>query len=164
LAVVNPYPPQWPPAGPPPGRPPTVLPQPPAPKRPDRPDDVVTGFWLWLLAVPLMVAGQFADGYVVARSTNTPAVLLTTGVLAVVIGVVVMTLVVLMRSGYRWTRTVLTAGGVATILYTAASLFGTPRPTVPAIAFAFTGIVGAVLIAGGIFLLHRPDSSKFFDR
>ena len=157
---MNPYPPQWPH----PGQPPAVPPPPPVRQRPDRPDDVVTGFWLWLLAVPLMVAGQFADGYVVARSTNTPAVLVTTGVLAVVIGVVVMTLVVLMRSGYRWTRTVLTAGGVATILYTAASLFGTPRPTVPAIAFAFTGIVGSVLIAGGIFLLHRPDSSKFFDR
>jgi hypothetical protein len=124
----------------------------------------VTGFWLWLLAVPLMVAGQFADGYVVARSTNTPAVLVTTAVLAVIIGVVVVTLVVLMRSGYRWTRTVLTAGGVATILYTAASLFGTPRPTVPAVIYAVTGIVGSVLIAGGIFLLHRPDSSKFFDR
>ena len=162
---MNPYPPQWPPPGRPPMvPPPQPAPRPPAPKRPDRPDDVVTGFWLWLLAVPLMVAGQFADGYAVARSTNTPAVLVTTGVLAVVIGVVVTTLVVLMRSGYRWTRTVLTAGGVATILYTAASLFGTPRPTVPAIVFAFTGIVGSVLIGGGIFLLHRPDSSKFFER
>lgn len=152
---MNPYPPPWPPVQPPV--------QPPKPPRPERPDDVVTGFWLWLLAVPLMVAGQFADGYVVSRNTNTPAVLVTTGTLAVIIGVVVTTLVVLMRSGYRWTRTVLTAGGVATILYTAASLFGTPRPAVPAVIYAVTGIVGSVLIGGGIYLLHRPDSSKFFE-
>ncbi len=150
---MNPYPPPWPPV------PPPAAPPPP----PDRPDDVVTGFWLWLLAVPLMVAGQFADGYVVSRSTNTPAVLVTTGTLAVVIGAVVVTFVVLMRSGYRWTRTVLTAGGVATVLYTAASLFGTPRPPAPAIIYAVTGIVGSVLIGGGIYLLHRPDSSKFFE-
>lgn len=155
---MNPYPPQWPPVGPP------AMPSPPPRPSLERPDDVVTGFWLWLLAVPLMVAGQFADGYVVSRSTNTPAVLVTTAMLSVIIGVVVVTLVVLMRSGYRWTRTVLTAGGVATILYTAASLFGTPRPTVPAVIYAVTGIVGSVLIAGGVYLLHRPDSSKFFER
>ena len=151
---MNPYPPQWPPVQPPPSTPP----------RPVRPDDVVTGFWLWLLAVPLMVAGQFADGYVVSRSTNAPAVLVTTAVLAVIIGVVVVTLVVLMRAGYRWTRTVLTAGGVATILYTAASLFGTVRPAVPAVIYAVTGIVGCVLIGGGIYLLHRPDSTAYFER
>ncbi len=152
---MSPYPPpNWPPVQPPPT----------APPRPERPYDVVTGFWLWLLAVPLMVAGQFADGYVVSRSTSTPAVLVTTAMLAVIIGVVVVTFVLLMRSGYRWTRTVLTAGGVATIFYTAASLFGTPRPPVPAAIYAVTGIVGSVLIGGGIFLLHRPDSTKFFER
>lgn len=151
---MNPYPPPWPPAGQPP-----VAPRPPR----ERPDDVITGFWLWLLAVPLMVAGQFADGYVVSRNTNTPAVLVTTATLAVIIGAVVTTCIVLMRSGYRWTRSVLTAGGVATILYTAASLFGTPRPTVPAVIYAVTGIVGSVLIGGGIFLLHRADATKFFE-
>lgn len=149
---MNPYPPPWPP---------TVQPPPP---RPERPHDVVTGFWLWLVALPLMVAGQFADGYVVSRSTNTPAVMVTTAVLAVFIGVVVLTLIMLMRSGYRWTRTVLTAGGVATIFYTASSLFGTTRPAVPAVIYAVTGIVGSVLIGGGIYLLHRADSTKFFDR
>lgn len=29
--------------------------------------------------------------------------------------------------------------------------------------YAVTGIIGAVLIGGGIFLLHRPDSNRFFD-
>jgi len=151
---MNPQPPAWPPG--PPSTPP--------PAKPSRPADVDTGFWLWLAAVPLMVIGQFADGYVVSRATNSPNVLVTTALLAVIIGAVVVTFIVLMRSGYRWTRTLLTAGGVATILYTAASLLGTPRPPLPAVIYAVTGIIGAVLIGGGIFLLHRPDSTKFFDR
>ena len=151
---MNPQPPAWPPG--PPSTPP--------PAKPLRPADVDTGFWLWLAAVPLMVIGQFADGYVVSRATNSPNVLVTTALLAVIIGAVVVTFIVLMRSGYRWTRTLLTAGGVATILYTAASLLGTPRPPLPAVIYAVTGIIGAVLIGGGIFLLHRPDSNKFFDR
>ena len=149
---MNPQPPAWPPVAPP-----------PPPAAPPRPTDVDTGFWLWLAAVPLMVIGQFADGYVVSRSTNAPSVLVTTALLAVMIGAVVVTFIVLMRSGYRWTRTLLTAGGVATILYTAASLLGTARPPLPAVVYAVTGIIGAVLIGGGIFLLHRPDSNQFFD-
>ena len=150
---MNPQPPAWPPS-----RPPT-----PPPAQPSRPADVVTAFWLWLAAVPMMVIGQFADGYVVSRTTESPNVLVTTALLAVIIGAVVVTFIVLMRSGYRWTRTLLTAGGVATILYTAASLLGTQRPPLPAVIYAVTGIIGAVLIGGGIFLLHRPDSNKFFD-
>ena len=150
---MNQHTPAWPP-----GRPPT-----PPPAKPSRPADVDTGFWLWLAAVPLMVIGQFADGYVVSRATDSPNVLVTTALLAIIIGAVVVTFVVLMRSGYRWTRTLLTAGGVATILYTAASLLGTPRPPLPAVIYAVTGIIGAVLIGGGIFLLHRSDSNKFFD-
>lgn len=146
-------PPAWPP----------VQPPPPPPAAPVRPMDVDTAFWLWLAAVPLMVIGQFADGYVVSRATNAPNVLVVTGLLAVIIGGVVVTFIVLMRSGYRWTRTLLTAGGVATILYTAASLLGTPRPTLPALIYAVTGIIGAVLIGGGIFLLHRADSNRFFE-
>lgn len=152
---MNPQPPHWPPVQPPPQSPP--------PPAPPRPADVDTGFWLWLAAVPLMVIGQFADGYVVSRSTNARSALVTTALLAVIIGAVVVTFIVLMRSGYRWTRTLLTAGGVATILYTAASLLGTPRPALPAVLYAVTGIIGAVLIGGGIFLLHRPDSNRFFD-
>jgi peptidoglycan/LPS O-acetylase OafA/YrhL len=152
---MNPQPPAWPPVRPP--APPTPTPA------PTRPVDVDTGFWLWLAAVPLMVIGQFADGYVVSRTTNARSVLITTALLAIIIGGVVVTFIVLMRSGYRWTRTLLTAGGVATILYTAASLLGTPRPPLPAVIYAVTGIIGAVLIGGGIFLLHRPDSNQFFD-
>lgn len=150
---MTPQPPAWPPVGPPS----------PPPAARTRPIDVDTGFWLWLAAVPLMVVGQFADGYVVSKTTNSTNVLVTTALLAFIIGAVVVTFIVLMRSGYRWARTLLTAGGVATILYTLASLFGTPRPTVPAVIYATTGIIGAVLIGGGIFLLHRQDSNRFFD-
>lgn len=149
---MNPQQPAWPPSRPP---------NPPA--APSRPVDVDTGFWLWLAAVPLMVIGQFVDGYVVSRTTNSTNVLVTTAMLAIIIGGVVITFVVLMRSGYRWARTVLTAGGVATTLYTVSSLFGTSRPTLPAVIYAVTGIIGVVLICGGIFLLHRADSNRFFD-
>ncbi len=157
MARVNPQPPVWPPA-------PPVPPTPPTPPTPPRPVDVDTGFWLWLAAVPLMVIGQVADGYVISQATNVPTVMVTTGFLAAIIGALVVTFLVLMRSGYRWTRTVLTAGGVATILYTASSLFGTPRPPVPAVIYAVTGIIGCVLIGGGVYLLHRQDSTRFFER
>jgi hypothetical protein len=82
----------------------------------------------------------------------------------VAVGAVVLTLLLLMRSGYRWIRTVLTGGGLATIFYTLASLITVVRPTVSAVVFAVTGIVGSVLIGGGIYLLHRTDSHGFFTR
>ena len=69
-----------------------------------------------------------------------------------------------MRVGHRWTRTLLTVGGVATIVYTAVTVFGVVREPVPAVIYAVTGIIGSVLIGGGIYLLHRPDSQTFFTR
>ena len=150
---MNPHPPPGrPPAGPPPAAP------------PPRPTDVDTGFWLWLTALPLMLTGQLVDAYTAARAANSIFVFAITAVLAIVIGGVVLTFIVLLRSGYRWTRTLLTGGGIATIIYTIMSLGGPARPPVAAVVFAVTGIVGSVLIAGGIFLLHRPDSTRFFVR
>ncbi len=137
---------------------------PPPGAQPTRPADVDTGFWLWIAALPLMMTGQLVDAYTAARAANSMLVFAVTAVLTGVIGGLVLTFLLLMRSGYRWTRTLLTAGGVATIIYTMLSLGGTPRPPVAAVAFALTGIVGAVLIGGGIFLLHRPDSTRFFVR
>ncbi len=137
---------------------------PPPGAQPTRPADVDTGFWLWIAALPLMMTGQLVDAYTAARAANSMLVFAVTAVLTGVIGGLVLTFLLLMRSGYRWTRTLLTAGGVATIIYTMMSLGGTPRPPVAAVAFALTGIVGAVLIGGGIFLLHRPDSTRFFVR
>ena len=43
-------------------------------------------------------------------------------------------------------------------------LFAAERPTVAAVVFAITGIVGVVLVAGGIYQLHRKDSQEFFTR
>ncbi len=132
------------------------------PPAPPRPVDVDTGFWLWLAALLLLLTGQVCDTATAEVSAGKPAVIAGALVIVAGIGAVVLTLILLMRSGQRWARTVLTSGGVGTILYTALSLFGAPRETVPAVIFAVTGIVGSVLIGGGIYLLHRPDSQRFF--
>lgn len=131
---------------------------------PPRPADVDTGFWLWLAAVPLMVVGQLADAYVAAKTAGSSYVFVATAFVAAIIGGVVVGLLALLRSGYRWARTLLTGGGVATIVFTIANLLSMGRPPVPAVIYAVTGIFGAVFIAGGIYLLHRPDSHRFFIR
>ena len=73
-----------------------------------------------------------------------------------------MTFLLLMRSGYRWTRTVLTGGGSPPSSTPRSSLFGPRGTPVPAVIFAVTGIIGSVLIVGGIVLLHRQDAHGFF--
>ncbi|MEZ0358806.1 hypothetical protein CRM90_01985 [Mycobacterium sp. ENV421] len=136
--------------------------QPPA--APTRPADVDTGFWLWLIALPLMVIGYLVDAYFTASKHSSFFVIGITVLFAVTVSAVVVTFLFLMRSGYRWTRTVLTGGGVASVIYTAASLFSTDRETVQAVVFAVTGIIGSVLIMGGAYLLHRPDAHGFFSK
>lgn len=129
-----------------------------------RPDDVDTGFWLWLGALPLLVIGQISEGVIARVPGNRTTIVVATTVFTLALGVVVLTFLLLMRSGHKWTRTVLTAGGVATIVYTAVTLFGVVRDPVPAVIYAVTGIIGSVLIGGGIVALHRPDSQAFFTR
>lgn len=129
-----------------------------------RPVDVDTGFWLWLAAVPLMVIGQLADAYVAAKDAGSPFVFVTTAFLTAILGGVVVGFLALLRSGYRWARTLLTSGGLVTIFITLGGLFGTPRPPLPAVVYAVTGIFGSVFIAGGVYLLHRADSHRFFTR
>ena len=129
-----------------------------------RPDDVDTGFWLWLGALPLLMTGQVSEAFIAQVPGNQTAIIVATTVFIAGLGAVVLTFLLLMRSGYKWTRTVLTAGGVATIVYTAVTLFGVGRDPVPAVIYAVTGIIGSVLIGGGIVLLHRPDSQAFFTR
>ena len=138
-------------------------PQPPS-VTPPRPADIDTGFWLWVTALPLLLIGQVSDALTAPVPGNRLAVLTVTAAFIVVLGAVVLTFLLLMRSGYRWTRTLLTAGGVATIVYTLISLLGVARDPVPAVVYAVTGIVGSVLIGGGIYLLHLPDSHRFFIR
>lgn len=138
--------------------------QPGKPAKPERPVDVDTGFWLWVAALPLMLIGQAADALTAPTPTDRMLVIVVTAFLALTVGGAVVGLLVLLRSGYRWARTLLTAGGVATIVYTAMSLLGVPRQPVAAVVFAVTGIIGSVLIGGGIVLMHRPDSQRFFVR
>lgn len=140
-----------------------TTPPPPSPA-PTRPADVDTGFWLWLAAVPLMVIGQLADAYVAAKAAGSLNIFVATAFVAAIIGGVTVGFLALLRSGYRWARTLLTAGGLVTIFFTAANLLTTTRPVVPAVVYAVTGIFGSVFIAGGIYLLHRADSHRFFTR
>lgn len=129
-----------------------------------RPADVETGFWLWLVAVPLMVVGYLVD-LVSTEQPRPPVVVVVFSCLFVfVIAAVVITFLFLMRQGYRWARTLLTGGGVASIVYAGTSLFSIDRATAPALVYAVTAIFGSVLIAGGVFLLHRKDAHTFFVR
>ena len=135
----------------------------PEPTDTGRPVDVDTGFWLWLAALPLMVVGYVVD--LVVNSKHPPVIVYAISVVfVVVLSAVVVTFLILMRHGYRWTRTLLTGGGIASVVYTATSLFTVDRPTAAAITYAVTAIVGSVLIVGGAFLLHRKDAHTFFTR
>ncbi|MBS4728647.1 hypothetical protein MSM1_09985 [Mycobacterium sp. SM1] len=126
--------------------------------------DVDTGFWLWVAAVPLMVIGYLVD-VVSSQSRNaSPPIYAASALFAAVICAVVVTFLVLMRAGYRWARTVLTGGGLATIVYVATRLFTVNWPPVAAVVCAVTGIVGSVLIGGGVVLLHRKDAQEYFTR
>jgi uncharacterized membrane protein len=129
-----------------------------------RPIDVDTGFWLWLVAVPFMVVGYLVD-LVGARGPHPPtAILVLSAVFVFVVAAVVVTFLFLMRQGYRWARTVLTGGGVASVVYAGTALFSVERTTTPAVLYAISAIFGSVLIVGGVFLLHRKDAHAFFVR
>jgi hypothetical protein len=129
-----------------------------------RPVDVDTGFWLWLVALPMLVIGYVVD-LLATPAQHPPAIVYAISALfVVVVSAVVVTFLILMRHGYRWARTVLTGGGIASVVYAATSLFTVDRPAPAAIIYAITAIVGSVLIAGGVYLLHRKDAHAFFTR
>ncbi|WP_319437232.1 hypothetical protein [Mycobacterium sp. RTGN5] len=136
----------------------------PPPEAPARPEDVDTAFWLWLIALPLMVAGYLADAYFAMSKHASVVIIGITVLFALMVAALVLTFLFLMRSGYRWTRTVLTGGGLASVIYTVSSLLGTERETAQAVIFAVTGIIGSVLIIGGAVLLHRQDAQGFFTK
>ncbi len=129
-----------------------------------RPEDVDTGFWLWVSSLPLLVAGHIVDLVATANHRLPTAVLAMSVLFVVILAAVVLTFQILMRHGYRWARTLLTGGGVATVVYVATNLFTVERPTAAAVIYAVSGILGSVLIAGGVFLLHRKDAHAFFTR
>ena len=129
-----------------------------------RPTDVDTGFWLWLAAVPPMVTGYVVDLVSADRPHPPLVVYAISGTFVFVLAAIVVTFLFLMRQGYRWARTLLTGGGVASVVYAGRSLFSVDRPPTPAVLYAVSAIVGSVLIAGGVFLLHRKDAHAFFVR
>jgi hypothetical protein len=139
-------------------------PQPPSASQHVRPVDVDTGFWLWLVALPLMVIGYVAD--VVGSSGGPGSTLLyvASGLFTAALCAIVVTFLILMRAGYRWARTVLTGGATATVVYVASRLFTVTWPPAFAVACGIAGITGSVLIAGGMFLLHRSDAHDYFTR
>ncbi|MCX2710557.1 hypothetical protein [Mycolicibacterium sp. J2] len=129
-----------------------------------RPDDVDTGFWLWMTALPLMMIGHVIDA-VTTPTKPLPAVAYAfTGLFLVIAAALVVTFAVLMRAGYRWARTLLTAGGLTAVVYSVTSLFTVDRGPVAALAYAACTIVGSVLIVGGVYLLHRQDSHEYLTR
>lgn len=129
-----------------------------------RPQDVDTGFWLWVASLPLMLMGYVVDLTGTGERGLPGPVVAISVVFVVVLAAVVLTFQILMRHGYRWARTVLTGGGVATIVYVVSSLFTVDRPPASAVAYAVSAILGSVLIAGGVYLLHRKDAHAFFTR
>ncbi|WP_292976325.1 hypothetical protein [Mycobacterium sp.] len=131
---------------------------------PARPVDVDTGFWLWLVAVPLMVVGYVADFVGSSTGHGPVALMIGSGLFTAVICAIVVTFLILMRAGYRWARTILTGGAMATVVYVGIRLFTVTWPPMWAVACGVTGITGSVLIAGGMFLLHRRDSHEYFTR
>ncbi|WP_395308399.1 hypothetical protein V4U86_24180 [Mycobacterium sp. AMU20-3851] len=129
-----------------------------------RPEDIDTGFWLWIAALPLMVLGYVIDLSTARLPDASGFIYAVSGLFVVVIAAVVATFAVLMRLGYRWPRTVLTAAGLTSVFYSVASLFTVDRPELAAFGFAACTIIGSVLIVGGIVLLHRKDAHQYLTR
>jgi hypothetical protein len=129
-----------------------------------RPVDVDTGFWLWLVALPLMVIGYVADLVGSSPGRGSALLYVASGLFTAVLCAIVVTFLILMRAGYRWARTVLTGGGIAAVVYIAIRLFTVNWPPMYALICGVAGIVGSVLIAGGMFLLHRSDAHAYFTR
>ncbi|MGV0644486.1 hypothetical protein [Mycolicibacterium sp. XJ879] len=129
-----------------------------------RPPDVDTGFWLWVIALPLTVIGYLVDVFGSADARVPVLVGVVSVMFVVILSAVVLTFQILMRHGYRWARTLLTGGGVASVVYMAGSLFTTERDTAAALTYAVCAIVGSVLILGGAVLLHRKDAHAYMTR
>ncbi len=108
-----------------------------------------------------MVAGYVLD-LLTAQEGSSSLVLVINGVFLVILAAVVVAFLILMRHGYRWARALLTGGAIAAVAFTVSSLFTVVRPAGFAFGYAVSAIFGSVLIAGGVFLLHRRDANDFF--
>ncbi|MCG5432327.1 hypothetical protein LV457_08470 [Mycobacterium sp. MYCO198283] len=131
-----------------------------------RPEDVDTGFWLWLAALPLLATAYVVNAVALAPRSGAGRVvtLAATAFVVVVLASLVVTFLFLMRQGYRWARSVLAGGGLAAVVVSVSNLFGGDRPPVVAVVYAACVIFGSVLVAGGLVLVHRKDAGQFFTR
>ncbi|MGV9798306.1 hypothetical protein ACWDTP_09620 [Mycobacterium sp. NPDC003449] len=129
-----------------------------------RPEDVDTGFWLWVGALPLMVIGFLLDVLTGPAGDQRMMVIAFAVVSMVVLSSIVVTFLILMRQGYRWARTLLTSGGLVSVVHAVSSLLSGERSSAIAVGYAVTAIVGSVLILGGVYLVHRKDANGFFTR
>jgi hypothetical protein len=129
-----------------------------------RPEDVDTGFWLWVVALPLLVTGYLLDAVIGASGDQRLLIIVLAVMFMIVVSSIVVAFLILLRQGYRWTRTVLTSGGLVSVIHVVSSLLTGDRPAAAAVGYAVTGIVGSVLIMGGAYLVHRKDANGFFTR
>jgi hypothetical protein len=130
----------------------------------DVPEEVATGFWMWVIALPLMLTGYVVGTLTTPGPTPTWLVYASTALFVVIVGPIVLTFIILTRHGYRWARSVLTGGGAASVVYVLSHLFQLEGPPVVAFVYAATTIVGTVLIIGGAVLLHRKDAHAYLVR
>jgi hypothetical protein len=128
------------------------------------PEDLATGFWMWVIALPLMLTGYVVGGVTTTGPTPAWLVHASAAMFVVIVGPIVLTFLILMRRGYRWARSVLMGGGAASVVYVISHLFGIQLPPVAAVVYAATTIVGAVLIIGGAVLVHRKDAHAYLVR
>jgi peptidoglycan/LPS O-acetylase OafA/YrhL len=128
------------------------------------PEELTTGFWMWVVALPLMLIGYVLG--VVSTPGAAPAWLVysSAALTVAIIGPIVLTFLILMRRGYRWARSVLTGGGAASVVYVVSHLFGITGTPALAVGYAATTIIGTVLIVGGAVLLHRKDAHGYLVR
>ena len=117
-----------------------------------------------MIALPLLVTGYLLDVVTGARGDQRLLLIVVSVTFMVVLSSIVVAFLVLLRQGYRWTRTLLTSGGVVSAMHAVSSLFTGDRPAAVAVAYAVTAIVGSVLIVGGVYLVYRKDANAFLTR
>jgi len=114
--------------------------------------------------MPLMVLGYVADVVGSSSGRLSAPLYFASGLFTMALCAIVVTFLILMRAGYRWARTLLTGGAIATVIYVGIRLFTVTWPPAFALACGIAGITGSVLIGGGMFLLHRSDAHDYFTR
>ena len=58
---------------------------------PARPEDVATGFWLWLISLPLLLTGYLVDAFTAAPKNTSMLIHAITAMFALMLGALVLT-------------------------------------------------------------------------